>query len=214
MGGVANPQSGRRQLGVLGGTFDPPHFGHLVLAETALVQLGLDSVLFAPVGQSPLKPAAPVATAEDRLVMLEAAISGNPGFAISTVDLDRPGPQYTVDTLENLSAEHPGAEFYLLIGADNLIRLPDWHDPEGIVRRAALAVLRRPGWEADLEALEEVMPGLGQRVVWLEGPTLDIRSSQLRRRAGRGLSLRYLVPPAVEAYVEERGLYPSKEPQE
>ncbi len=214
MGGIAGSQGGRQRLGVLGGTFDPPHYGHLVLAETARVQLQLDCVLFAPAGQPPLKPANPVAPVEHRLAMLEAAIAGNPHFEISTVDLDRPGPQYTVDTLEELSGQHPGADLYLLIGGDNLAGLLAWHDPAGIVRRAVLAVLRRPGWEADLTALEGIIPGLGERLVWLEGPTLDIQSVQLRRRASQGLTLRYLVPPAVEAYVEEQGLYPTKELQE
>ena len=143
--------------------------------------------------------------------MLEVAIAGNPEFVISRVDMDRPGPNYTVDTLEQLGREYQGAEVYLLMGGDNLAKLLSWHDPAGIVRLARLAVLRRPGWEADLVELEKAVPGLGERLVWLEGPSLDIQSSHLRRRCEAGLPLRYLVPPAVEAYIDEHGLYSGKE---
>jgi nicotinate-nucleotide adenylyltransferase len=199
-------------IGVLGGTFDPPHYGHLVLAETARVQLSLDLVILAPAGHPPLKPRPPAAGAEHRLAMLEAAIAGNPHFVISRLDIDRSGPNYTVDTLEQLRGEYPGAALYLLMGGDSLAQLLSWRDPGGVVRQAKLAVMRRPGWEADLEEMEKAIPGFAERLVWLEGPSLDIQSSQLRRRSAEGLPLRYLVPPAVEAYIEKHGLYSGKEP--
>jgi nicotinate-nucleotide adenylyltransferase len=211
VGGVAGKGGVPGRLGLLGGTFDPPHYGHLVLAETARVQLGLDLVLLAPAGRPLLKAARPVASVEHRLALLEAAVGGNPHLVVSRVDIDRPGPSYTVDTLEQLGVDYPRTELYLLLGGDNLAKLLSWRDPAGIVKRARLAVLSRPGWEPDVDELERAVPGLRQRLVWLEGPSLDIQSSQLRRRAEKGLPLRYLVPPAVEEYVAEHGLYYTEE---
>jgi nicotinate-nucleotide adenylyltransferase len=195
------------KLGVIGGTFDPPHYGHLVLAENGRVQLRLDRVLFVLAGQPPHKPDRPIAAAHHRLAMVEAAIADRPAFALSRVDLDRPGPHYTVDMLALLRREHPGAELFFLIGGDSLAQFLTWRDPAGIVRQARLAVMRRPGWEAGLEALEQAVPAIRGRLAWLDAPVLDIAASDLRRRVRQGLPLRYLVPPAVEAYVREHHLY-------
>jgi nicotinate-nucleotide adenylyltransferase len=211
VGGVAGWGNGPGRLGLLGGTFDPVHYGHLVLAETARVQLELGLVLFAPAGHPPLKPDGPVAGSEHRLAMVEVAIAGNAGFAVSTVDMNRAGPNYTVDTLECLGSDYAGADIYLLIGGDHLATFLSWRDPAGIVSRAKLAVMRRPGWEPDLEELESAIPELAERLVWLAGPSLDIQSSQLRQRREAGLPLRYLVPPVVEEYIEKNGLYGPKE---
>ena len=194
-------------MGVLGGTFDPPHYGHLVLAETARVQLGLVRVLFVPAGEPPHKPGRPITPAHHRAAMVEAAIADNPAFALSRVDLDRPGPHYTVEMLALLRREHPEVAFFFLMGGDSLAQLLTWHDPAGIVRQATLAVMRRPDWEADLAALGREVPGIRQRLVWLDVPRLDISGSDLRQRARRGLPLRYLVPPAVEVYIRQRHLY-------
>jgi nicotinate-nucleotide adenylyltransferase len=200
---MTNPQS----LGILGGTFDPPHYGHLALAENARVQLHLDRVLFVPAGQPPHKPNQPTTPAHHRAAMVQAAIADHPAFALSRVDLDRPGPHYTVDMLALLGRAYPGAELYFLIGGDSLAEFPIWRDSASIVRQARLAVMQRAGWEADLEALERGTPGIRERLVWLDALHLDIASTDLRRRVRAGLPLRYLVPPPVEAYVREHGLY-------
>ena len=191
----------------MGGTFDPPHYGHLALAENGRVQLGLDCVLFVPAGQPPHKPGRPITPAHHRVAMVEAAIADNPAFALSRVDLDRPGPHYTVEMLALLQQEYPGAELFFLIGGDSLTGFPGWRDPAGIVRQARLVAMQRSGYELDLEALEQAVPGSRGRLVWLDAPYLNIAASDLRRRACRGLSLRYLVPPPVEAYIREHRLY-------
>jgi len=195
------------RLGVIGGTFDPPHYGHLVLAENGCVQLGLERVLFVLAGQPPHKPNRPITPVHHRLAMVEAAIAGEPAFALSRVDLDRPGPHYTVETLALLRQEYPEAALFFLIGGDSLADFPAWYDSAGIVRQARLAVMQRPGYEPDLAKLERAVPGIRERLVWLDAPYLDIAASDLRRRAREGLPLRYLLPPPVEAYIRERRLY-------
>lgn len=195
------------QLGILGGTFDPPHYGHLALAENARVQLSLERVLFVPAGQQPLKRAHSTSPVHHRVAMVEAAIAGNADFGLSRVDVDRPGPHYTDDMLALLQEAHPEAELFFLIGSDSLAQLPEWRDPAGIVRQARLAVMPRPGWEVDMVAIERAVPGIQQRLTWLDAPHLDIAASDLRRRMRAGLPLRYLVPPGVEAYIHEFELY-------
>jgi len=206
------------RLGVLGGTFDPPHYGHLLLADTARIQLCLDRVLFVPAGQPPHKPEAHPSVAAHRVALVESALAdaGEPAFVLSQVDLDRPGPHYTVDTLMMLRTAYPAAVMWFLIGGDSLADLPKWRDPIGIIALARLAVLPRPGYDPDLDALTERLSlddalsrklDLRQRVDWLMGPSLDVSSSALRERAHRGLPLRYLVPPSVEIYVRRHRLY-------
>ncbi|MFQ6101116.1 MAG: nicotinate-nucleotide adenylyltransferase [Anaerolineae bacterium] len=204
---VTNPESRIPKLGIMGGTFDPPHYGHLALAENARVQLRLDRVLFVPAGKQPLKPGRPTTPAHRRVAMVEAAIADNPAFALSRVDLDRSGPHYTVEMLALLRQEYPKAGLFFLMGGDSLAEFLAWRDPAGIVRQARLAVMERAGYEPDLEMLEQAIPGLHERLVWLDVPCLDIAASDLRRRARTGLPLRYLVPPAVEAYIREHRLY-------
>ena len=196
-----------RVLGILGGTFDPPHYGHLVLAETARVQLGLDRVLFVVAGRPPHKPSRPITPDTHRVAMVEVAIADNPAFTVSRVDMDRPGPHYTVETLSLLRREYPEAELFFLIGGDSLAQFLTWRDPAGILRQARLAVMPRPGYEPDLAALEQVVPDAHERLAWLDAPYLDVSASDLRRRVREGLPIRYLVPPPVEAYVRERCLY-------
>ncbi|MCS7178077.1 MAG: nicotinate-nucleotide adenylyltransferase [Anaerolineae bacterium] len=195
------------RFGILGGTFDPPHYGHLALAETARVQLGLAQVLFVPAGDPPHKPGGPITPAVHRAAMVEAAIADNPAFVLSRVDLDRPGPHYTVEMLALLKRQLDGAQFYFLMGSDSLVEFPTWRDPGGILRQATLGVMERPGWPVDLHALEQQVPGLRARVVWLDAPRLDLSASDLRRRVREGLPVRYLVPPAVETYIREHRLY-------
>jgi nicotinate-nucleotide adenylyltransferase len=202
-----NLQSPISRLGLLGGTFDPPHYGHLVLAETARVQLRLDCVLFVIAGRPPHKPGRPITPDSHRLAMVEVAIADNSAFAISRVDMDRPGPHYTVETLSLLRREYPEAELFFLVGGDSLAQFLTWRDPIGILRQARLAVMPRPGYEPDLATLEQILPDVHDRLAWLDAPYLDVSASDLRRRVREGLPIRYLVPPPVEAYVRERCLY-------
>ena len=195
------------RLGVIGGTFDPPHYAHLVLAETARVQLQLDRVLFVPAQQPPHKVTRSMSSARHRAAMVEAAIAGNPAFLLSRVDLDRSGPSYTVGMLARLRQAFPGAELFFLMGGDSLAELHTWYDPAGIARHAHLAVMHRSGWEVDLAMLEQVVPRIGERLLWLDVPRLDISSTDLRRRVGLGLPLRYLVPPAVDDYIRDHRLH-------
>jgi len=196
------------RLGIYGGTFDPPHLGHLILAETAADTLRLDQVLFVPAGTPPHKVAATLrSAAEHRLAMVRLAIEGNPRFALSRVDLDRPGPHYSVDMLHLLRDEHPGAALFFLIGADSLADLPTWSRPRELIGLACLGVMRRPGAAPDLDALEREIPGLHRRMMWLDAPTIDIAASDLARRIAAGRSVRYQIPDDVCLYIEEHGLY-------
>ncbi len=206
-GGHGDAETQGIKLGVLGGTFDPPHYGHLALAETARVQLGLARVLFVPAGEPPHKPEQPITPAHHRAAMVEAAIADNPAFVLSRVDLDRPGPHYTVEMLALLREHYPGAELFFLMGGDSLAQFLTWRDPAGIVRQAILAVMGRPGWEPELAELERTVPAVRERLIWLDVPRLEISGSDLRRRAREGLPLRYLVPPSVEEYIRSCRLY-------
>jgi len=195
------------RLGILGGTFDPPHYGHLVLAENARVQLALDQVLFVLAGQPPHKPDRPITSVHHRLAMLQAAIEDNPGFVISRVDIERPGPHYTVETLALLHTDHPKADFFFLLGSDSLSEFAHWRDANGILGQTHLAVMQRPGYNPDLSVLTAQVPSLKERLVWVDAPHLDLASTDLRRRVSQRLPMRYLVPPRVEEYVRGHGLY-------
>jgi nicotinate-nucleotide adenylyltransferase len=195
------------RLGVLGGTFDPAHTGHLVLAEQAREQLRLDHVLWVPAGDPWRKAGEPVSAAEDRLAMVRLAIEGNDAFEVSTTELDRPGPTYTLDTLRQLRGEYAAEELVFLMGLDALWDLPNWHRPTELIRLALLGVARRGDEQPRLAELERQLPGLEERVRWVEMPRLDISGTELRRRAAEGQSVRYLVPAAVADYIDEHHLY-------
>ena len=183
------------RLGVFGGSFDPVHVGHLAIAHAALESVPLDRVLFVPARRSPLKDRGPVASEADRLAMLERAVTGEPRFAVSRAELDREGPSYTVDTLAGLAGSD---ELFLILGSDAIADLPRWKDPERITELATLVVADRPG------APKRVGDA---PIVTFDAPRLDISSRELRARAARGLSLRYLVPESAWTYIEARGLY-------
>ncbi len=183
------------RIGVFGGTFDPVHVGHLAIALAALESVPLERVLFVPARRSPLKERDPIASASDRVTMLEAAIAHEPRFAVSRAELDRDGLSYTVDTLEALRGE---GELFLIVGSDALTDLARWRYPERIRSLATLLVAPRPG-------APEPSPALGART--FDAPRLDISSRELRARVARGRSLRYLVPDAVCDHIERRGLY-------
>lgn len=199
------------RVGVFGGTFDPVHLGHLIVAEQCREQGRLDRVLFVPAARPPHKREQPLTPFHQRAEMLSFALAGHPAFQVEELEKDRPGPSYTVHTLEALRARHPGDELWLLIGSDTLHDLPTWYEPRRIAELAGLMVAARPGWEV-LPA-EKVRAGLGLadgaalRLEVVSVPLIEIASRDLRRRAAEGRSLRYQVPRAVEAYVLDKGLY-------
>ncbi|MCA9969080.1 MAG: nicotinate (nicotinamide) nucleotide adenylyltransferase [Anaerolineales bacterium] len=195
------------RLGLLGGTFDPPHFGHLWLAETARAQLRLDQVLFLPAGEPPHKQARPVTAVSHRLRMLELALPPSPHFHLDTTDADRPPPHTTAGLLPLLQQAHPGAQLWLLIGSDSLRDLPTWVTPREIVPRYRLAVLPRPGVSIDWSVLETAVPGVRTAVDWLDGPQLPLSSTAIREWAGAGRSVRFLLPDPVAAYIAAHRLY-------
>jgi nicotinate-nucleotide adenylyltransferase len=193
---------------VLGGTFDPPHLGHLIVASEARAQLGLDRVLLVPAGQPPHKPDGPTFPAELRLRLLAAAVAGEPGLGVSRIEVDRPGPSYTADTLEAIAAGEPGARLWFILGADQLVQLPGWRDPDRILAAARLAIAPRAGvTTAEAEArAASIAPG---GVDWLDTPRIGISSSMVRDRMAAGRPIRWLVPPAVEEVLRGEGLVPS-----
>lgn len=203
------------RLGVFGGTFDPIHWGHLILAEQCREQRRLDKVLFVPAGQPPHKLAGQITAGKLRREMVELAIAGNATFAVSDVELRRPGPSYTVETLRELRREYAGDELFLLIGSDSLSELPQWRDPAKVAELASLVVVTRPGAPlTDLRGLEGVLTAeqIGRvRENVVEMPLVGISATDLRQRVFEGRSVRYLVPRAVEMFIETHGLYQSAE---
>jgi nicotinate-nucleotide adenylyltransferase len=198
------------RLGILGGTFDPPHIAHLVMADQAFGQLKLERVLFVPAGQPPHKLDRTVSSVEHRVAMTQLAIASDERFELSRVDVDRPGPHYTADMLALVRAAQPEAELYLIIGSDSLRDFILWRDPARVVAQARLAVMRRPGAEPDLPGLKVTLPDITARIDWVDAPWLDISSTDIQRRVRAGLAIRYLVTGAVEQYIMERGLYRSE----
>jgi nicotinate-nucleotide adenylyltransferase len=194
-------------LGILGGTFDPPHFGHLRLAETAMTQLRLDQVLFVPVGVQPLKLDHPAAAPKHRARMVELAIVGEPRFALSRADLDRPGPHYTVDLLSIIQQQYPAAALWFIMGEDSLGDLLRWRDPARIIQLARLAVLRRPGYEPDWAALDRALPDLRACLDWIEHAEIDMSASDIRQRVQHGLPITSFVPALAIDYLMAQHLY-------
>jgi nicotinate-nucleotide adenylyltransferase len=194
------------RLGLLGGTFDPPHYGHLVAAHEAAWQLDLERVLFLPARQNPLKRAEPVSDAEIRCQMVQLAIADNPLFELSRVELDRPPPSFTVDMLRGLAA--PGCELFFLIGADIIPELPRWHAPLEILSLARLVVVTRAGSAPpDVVQLERTLRGAASRVTVLSIPGVDVSSTLLRSRVREGKPIRYLTPDTVVHFIANHGLY-------
>ncbi|GAB4552623.1 MAG: nicotinate-nucleotide adenylyltransferase [Anaerolineae bacterium] len=197
------------RIGILGGTFDPPHIGHLILAETAMDALGLEKVLFVPAAQPPHKLDRGVTSALHRYAMLQRALAGNPRFEISRADMDREGPHYTADMLSLIRAQYRGHDLFFLMGSDSLNDLATWRAPEWIIAQAILGVTRNPGTAINLDALAERIPGLKERVIFVDLPQINIRSTLLRAALQAGHSIRYQVPDAVLEYIQKQGLYRS-----
>jgi len=199
------------RIGVFGGTFDPVHLGHLIIAEQCREQARLDQVWFIPAARPPHKQDRPLTPFAQRVEMLALAVAGQPTFRVDELEKDRPGPSYTVDTLEEIQRRQPGAELELVLGSDCLPDMSHWREPARIVGRAGLLVAARPGWPLwSGEQLREALGLLAEvplRHQVIHAPLMDISSRDLRRRAAGGRSLRYLLPRAVEAYIAAHRLY-------
>jgi len=206
---MLNGNGDKYKVGVLGGTFDPVHNAHLAIADEARLQLELDEVVLVPAGQPWMKSGVVTAAAEHRVAMLRLAIADKFGFRVSTVEIDRPGPSYTVDTLRKLNNEFVElAELYFIIGWDNLPDLPRWKEPSRIIELCHLVVLPRPGYALpDLDALDKKIPGLLQRIIIMERPEMDISATEIRERVAKGLDISKLVPQGVAEYIKKNGLY-------
>jgi nicotinate-nucleotide adenylyltransferase len=196
------------RVGIYGGTFDPIHHGHLAIAEEARVALALSRVIVVPAARQPLKHGAQGAPPPDRLAMVRLACADNSAFTVADLELRRPPPSYTVDTLRELRDELGAAtELWLILGADAARELPRWQRVDQLVALARLGIVGRPGYELDLAALEAALPALAGRYRVIEGPQLAISSSDLRRRLTLGMPIRYQVPEPVHAYIAAHNLY-------
>ena len=196
-------------IGVLGGTFDPVHNGHLLVAEETKTRLNLEEVIFVPAGQPWLKADRPLSPAEHRLQMLRLALDDKPYFKLSTMEIERAGPSYTVDTMSELREKiSSDDELFFILGWDNLIQLPQWKEPSRLITLCYLIAVHRPGSpRPDLKALEASIPGISLRVMLLDKPYVDISASAIRDRRAQGLSVRHLVPEPVNRYIKQHRLY-------
>ena len=196
-------------IGVLGGTFDPVHNGHLIVAEEAKTRLNLVEIIFVPAGQPWLKAAKPISPAEHRLQMLRLAIADKPYFKLSTIEIERTGPSYTIDTITELRDKFGSDdELFFILGWDSLAELPQWREPSRLIKMCYLVAVPRPGYpRPKLKTLEVIIRGLSQRVMLMKEPEIDISASAIRGRVARGLSIRHLVPEPVNRYIKEHGLY-------
>jgi len=208
------PAPSPTRVGILGGSFDPIHLGHLIAAEEARLQLGLGRVVFLTAGVPYLKAGRTITPARQRLQMVRLAISGNPYFEASAMEIDRPGPTYTVDTMEEMRRQFGnGEDLHFIVGWDGVSSFPGWQRPRRILELCQVVGVPRPDLQRpDMEQLEKALPGASQRIVLLDRPLIGISSTDVRARVGRGLSIRYLVTPSVERYIARHGLYRSANP--
>lgn len=195
------------RIGVLGGTFDPIHIGHLIMGIDLRDALRLDRVLVVPAGQPPHKPGQVISPASDRVAMIDIAIDGLAGFERSDIDLDRSGPSYTVETLRLLQLQYPDAQLVFLMGGDSLRDLPTWHRPNDIARQAEIGVAARPGVEMPLERVLEQVPEAQGRVTIVPIPLIGVSGTDIRARVREGRSIRFQVHDGVERYIRENRLY-------
>jgi nicotinate-nucleotide adenylyltransferase len=202
--------SGQRKIGLLGGTFDPIHIGHLIAAEYAREAAGLDEVLFIPAGEPPHKESQLVTPVKHRYMMTLLATVTNPHFNVSRVEIERKGKSFTVDTVLALKEQYgASAELYFILGSDSMADVPNWHQPERLLSLCHFLVAGRPGWDRDKvkESLGPLYAPNSERIHMIEIPAVDISSSEIRARVREGRSIRYMVPDLVLSYIEERGLY-------
>ncbi len=196
------------RIGIFGGTFDPPHIGHLILASEAFYQLELDNILWVITPDPPHKQKQAITPTKHRLDMTAAAISNDPNFMLSRIELDRLGPHYVADTMHMLRNHYPHGELIYLIGGDSLQNLPTWNRPRQFLTYCdALGVMRRPGAEFNLDELEIVIPGLKEKVRIIDTPLIEIASFQIRERIAQHQPFRYFLPEAVYQIIQERKLY-------
>jgi len=196
------------RIGLFGGTFDPPHLGHLILASEAQTQLELTRLLWILTPEPPHKQDQTITPTEHRLAMVKLAIQDNPSFELSRVELDRPGPHFTLDTVHIIAEQNPNAEIVPIIGGDSLRDLPTWHEPKELLYACHwVGVMRRPNDETNLKALERVLPGISSKVHYVDAPLLEIASRDIRSRIAHGESVRYYLPQLVHEYIEEHHLY-------
>ncbi len=196
-------------IGVLGGTFDPIHRAHILVAMEARECLNLDKVLFVPAAQTPLKEDVSISSVEHRVQMLLLAIADYPYFKMSTIEIDRPGTSYTVDTIAEIQSKLGiGDELFFIMGCDSLVQLPRWKEPSRIIQMCWLVAVPRPGCSFDeVNIMEKVIPGLSRRLVLLDKPEIDISATEIRERVAKGLSIHPLVPEPVEEYIKRHKLY-------
>jgi nicotinate-nucleotide adenylyltransferase len=195
-------------IGLFGGTFDPPHIGHLILSAEAGAQLGLDRLLWLLTPNPPHKQNQAITPLEHRLAMVKLAISGNRQFELSTVEMDRPGPHYALDTVRIISEQNPSADLIYLMGGDSLRDLPTWHRPAELVAALRfIAVMRRPNDSIDVPALKKNIPGLTAKIRYVDAPLIDIAAHEIRQRVAAGRPFRYFLPSAVYNYIVEHNLY-------
>ena len=198
------------RIGVLGGAFNPPHIGHLVCAQEAIVQLELERVMFVPVGVAPHREIESDPGADVRFEMAELAVADDERFATSRIELEREGPSYTADTLEQLGEQSPDDEHFLILGGDQAAALGSWHEPEKVLARATVAVFERVNWTRNAIGIKiGRLPG-AERVRYLDMPLIQVSSSAVRRRVREGAPIRYLVPDKVASYIETKELYSGK----
>lgn len=199
--------SGMR-IGIFGGTFDPPHLGHLILAGEALDQLELTRLLWVVTANPPHKPDRPITAVEQRVSMVNATIQNEPAFELSRVEIDRSGPHYAVDTVQILREKYPDSELYYLMGSDSMNDLPDWHRPRDFVARCdCIGVMCRPGDEINFDELEPIIPGISTKVMTFEAPLLEIASHEIRHRVKKGRQYRFFLVPAVAEIIRANNLY-------
>ena len=201
-------KSGHLRLGIFGGTFDPPHVGHLILAMEAYDQLNLDKVLWVLTPNPPHKIGKLITSANDRLRMIDASIAQDAAFALSRVDIDRPGPHYMSETVNLLHQQFPDAELVFLMGGDSLHDLPTWHEPKEFIKECdRLGVMHRVGEKINLEFLESALPGISPKVEFIEAPILEISSKKIRQLISQGKPYRYYLLPSVYEIIQTNGLY-------
>jgi len=195
------------RIGIFGGTFDPPHLGHLHLVEAARTQLKLDKILWVPTAEPPHKKHQPLSVVTDRLAMVAALIAGEPAYEISRVDIDRPGPHWAADTVALLAQQFPGQQLVFLMGGDSLRDLPTWGRPQEFLARCSIGVMRRPNDAIDLAKLEGLLPGITAKVEFVHATPLKIASHTIRQRVKEGQSLAGFVPETVIRIIQARRLY-------
>lgn len=196
-------------IGVMGGTFDPVHLGHLTIAEDARKQLNLAEAIFIPAGRPYFKALAYISSAEHRVSMLNLAIADRPYFKVSLMEIERPGPSYTIDTVSKIKSQlSPNVEIFCIMGWDSLVTLSRWQEPERLISLCRIAAAPRPDFlEPDVSLIEKDLPGISKRIVVLHNPLMDISATDIRERVRQGLPIENMVPTPVAKYIREKGLY-------